>query len=347
MIKEAERYAGISHSFFEEIPTDKWTSRRTGQGSTVAPGYGPAGCSATTNPPCSSVHGPGMSYCYGCNSDINTFNSMVSKWPAPPKDQVPTNYRGNIDEANNQAGQPDDSTADGDPIGTKYWAGLYQSPEWNSWNNFFENTANACNSTTGVSQREHHLYPQKWAGIDCSAFVQRVVNAADPGVNSSIASELPNVKTTIFNLGEYAENCTTRKLEKRAYVAYYFNDAPVDAKNRTYFKAFDNEQEREEMTPKLRKGDIIRYTGPNLSHVSIVYSEKPTCASTTNAAGEEVTTCTYDIIHASGGGRADLTMIWQRRWCFLVKLWFHGIIWKLPMVHIPAPTGFGRIKLWD
>ncbi|MHB8845762.1 MAG: Ig-like domain-containing protein [Nitrospirota bacterium] len=343
MIKEAERYAGISHNIFEEVPTDKWISRQTTiTAGSIVPGYGPGGCSATTNPPCSGPHGPGMSYCYGCNSDIHTFNSMVSKWPAPPRNQVPINYRGNIDEANNQAGQPDDNTADGDPVGTKYWTGLYQTPEWNNWNDYFTNTANACDATSGVSQREHHLYPQKWAGIDCSAFVQRVVNAADPVVNLTIAGELPNVKTTIFNLGEYAESCASRELDKRAWVAYYFNDTLEAAKNRTYFKAFDTEQEREEMTPKLRKGDIVRYTGPNLSHVSIVYSEKPACTAITNNAGEEVTNCTYQVIHANGTDFLDLNgnnLKEHNEYSRKVRI--------NPNSVMPTSTGFGRIKLWD
>jgi len=121
IITESERYAGINGDPFT-LPTLMWTSRN---------GAGP------------DTHGAGMSYCFGCKNDINTFNSKVSVC-APPTTQAINNfesstpYRGNL-------GYP------GCAIGTgaQTWTGLTSSE---------------------LDSREP-FKARYWTGIDCSGFV--------------------------------------------------------------------------------------------------------------------------------------------------------------------------------
>jgi len=94
----------------------------------------------------------------------------------------------------------------------------------------------------------------------------------------------------------------------------------------------DTEDARQKMTPKLRKGDLIRYEG----HVSIVYSDKPTDDST------------YDIIHASGDEKICYSQLGQRDNCpFNRKVVVNSISKDLKSKTLTKPAGFGRIKLWD
>jgi hypothetical protein len=226
MIKEAERYAGISHNFLgigEELPKDNWVAR-TGQG----PGQ----------------HGnpAGMSYSYGGIMNINMFNqaaSGVSLWKAAPNDAYPKQpneddthyyarvlqyYRGNVNDNTggiNEAGYQNK------------WAGLkwLKNNEYKKWEEAYKsedcpgNTASD-NAVFAANVRNHPYYPLYWAGIDCAAFVQRVINAADPAVNTSITN-LTGVNTTIWDLNQYViqgetchkdnQNNVTRDQPNRAY----------------------------------------------------------------------------------------------------------------------------------
>ncbi len=354
MIDVAGRYAGQQSG----TVSDNWRSRNN---------YGPKGCKNTNPPSCVDEHGSGMSYSYGGIADIETFNSQVSLWQAAPNTAYPLldpdpatgeketltafynrilrdYYRGNIDDAD---GGIDNNTQDGDPIGTKKWAGLYAGrsntprTEYRLWEELFESAR--CDNTFLSTIRAHAYYPLHWVGIDCAAFVQRVVNAADPGVNGSII-DLPDVKTTVMNLGEYEEKCavnggvTTYDRAKRAWVEYFFTESnPVQRTYRSDIPQAEG-QNRVQKLRLLRKGDLLQYPpSSNISHVSAVYSDRPTCTNPNDS-----TTCTYEIVHAygvpsydfNGNGLAEPNE-------------FSRKVVRTRQDIGATPTGFGRIKLWD
>lgn len=144
--------------------------------------------------------------------------------------------------------------------------------------------------------------------------------------------------------GEYQNTrCVPMRFSMRfwAYVGYYFDkETLTDAKKRTYYKAFATDDDREEMTPKLRKGDLLRYPG----HVSIVHSDKPTCTTTGAGTPDEETTCAYEIIHASGIDCLDIN---RNGRCENNEPFNRKVVVNSTQLFRTIPTGFGRVKLWD
>jgi hypothetical protein len=122
------------------------------------------------------VHGPGMSYCFGCKQDIDQFNETVANCKGEEKpviearesDNSQTSYRGHVirDGAGNC------TVAD---TGGGRWAGL-DSNEHTTWK---------------VAGRplSHPFNPANWSGIDCSGLVEKAVNSGRDAVG--------NVKITI------------------------------------------------------------------------------------------------------------------------------------------------------
>lgn len=89
----------------------------------------------------------GVSYCFGCKQELETFNGAVSQFMPPDTAEVPLSfplYQGKLI----------DTVFPGivDPAGTKMWPGLRQ-----------------VELDTHAAFRGHF-----WAGIDCSGFIQRV-----------------------------------------------------------------------------------------------------------------------------------------------------------------------------
>ncbi|HEY4761643.1 MAG TPA: hypothetical protein VIH42_13765, partial [Thermoguttaceae bacterium] len=345
MINVADRYAGQQSG----TVSDNWRSRDN---------YGPKGCKTTIPPSCVDEHGPGMSYSYGGISDIETFNSQVSAWDAAPNSRYPKNptnesdaafyarvlqqqYRGNIDDTTGLM----NSNEQNGPVGTKKWAGLRAKAskkepltEYRLWEDLFESAT--CNSTFLSVIRDHAYYPLHWAGIDCAAFVQQVINAADPSTSDSI-TDPPDVKTTVMDLDEYGEKCDMKGSDraKRAWVEYFFVESnPVQ---RAYVSDIPKTEgaDRVKRLRLLQKGDLLRYPpSSNISHVSMVHSDQPTCTNPNNS-----TTCTYEIIHAYGvTPYTPINESGEEQ----VPVFSRKVIKTKQNIGV-TPSGFGRIKLWD
>jgi len=201
MIQEAERYAGIRGA---AVPTDNWVAR-TGQGNMNS-----------TNP-----HGPGMSYCYGCKDDIESFNRTVANCRAEMTEEIRARetddiigneYRGNINE-----------TCAIEPGTTKDWAGLY-SREYVMW------------AESGrISQ--HPFNPVYWAGIDCSGLVQRVIENGRKVV-SGINITIPSPPDWIGS------------------GAFFTDDTRV-----YYIQNPSSAEDRVRVQRKIHRGDLVRYNG--------------------------------------------------------------------------------------
>ena len=79
----------------------------------------------------------------------------------------------------------------------------------------------------------------------------------------------------------------------------------------------------------------MNYAG---DHVSIVYSDRPSSCTTQNGQ----TTCTYEIVHASGDHRYDFDGDGLEE-----DNEFSRKVVRTRQNIGSTPTGFGRIKLWD
>ena len=90
---------------------------------------------------------------------------------------------------------------------------------------------------------------------------------------------------------------------------------------------------------KIKKGDLVGYA----HHLSMVHSDKPTCTAGNNGQAA----CSYEIIHAYGGDRADLDNDPTTPMVFTRKVVITPNNMQTSNGAFPAPTGFGRIKLWD
>ncbi len=331
MIDRGEHYAGMRGVAGQDAPTDNWVSRVT---SNTATGLG------------AGQHGQyaGMSYSYGGIDSIELFNSSVSGRQAPAVGTTPANYRGN-------ASQLVSALVDTTTLADSHrWAGMKaDATEYNQWshetltpsqNTGYIWTTASCGAAFPQQVAEHPYYPAHWAGIDCAAFVQRIINESDPDIDTAI-TDLPgiwiDVDSLAFDLNTYRGrfSCATNQAGQkeinmpRSWVGYYFENAEA----RTRYVALPPEQEGERVR-KLRllhKGDLIQYpSSRDISHVSMVYSDRSTCVNSSAS-------CAYEIIHAYGGatykydGRHDE---------FSRKV-------TVTRQDIGTPTGFGRIKLWD
>jgi hypothetical protein len=247
----------------------------------------------------------GVSYCFGSNDDLIEYQNNVSGVTFAPT-PVPANYRGDV--------------------GGKQYAGLIRD-EWNIWDSYFINKNISCNPVppSTINQvLDHKLYPQYWAGVDCSAFIQIMANHADPNINPG--NGVPPVNPKVLNLADYAEICTANRRElKRTYSGYYFEDD----RDITKHIAFDGltTQQKEEKLKLLKKGDLIHYSG----HISMVYSERALMV------GDQAR---YQIIHAYGRQNYDFNDN---------KIIDPGEFSRKVVItrqDAANPIGFGRIKLW-
>ena len=359
MIAEAELYAGVRQPDSDEQPvTDNWISRT---------GEGPTG---TANPP--GPHGQGMSYSWDGKMNIALFNAQVAptcsknaekilygvystlkrKQLADPAIPYRTGY---IDPVTLEAGPPPPGT-DLNPtkVDMNYKGNLDDACDLVSGESYkypglkkHENDSNKQYNLTGYStgdksqivyfnllhaSRTTFLLPQYkadyWAGIDCSGLVQRAINAADklgiPGASSAVPM--------LGDSGSYGQYTKTAVNTESLGCDQCVNDY-------SYRISYDPEDAAPTLK-NIKKGDLVKYDG----HMSMIYSDRPTCLPTLNASGEEETACTYEIVHAYGGtpyqqldenGKKVGDPIFSRK------------VIKTKNNISSEPTGFGRIKLWD
>ncbi len=170
------------------------------------------------------------------------------------------------------------------------------------------------NDWAGLTQNEYNLglapfSIDYWAGIDCSGLAQRSVNNG-----RNVATGL-NITIPLPGNWIRAQDFFT---DSRVFYIVLPEDTPT------------NIQERNRRLSKLRKGDLVRYDG----HISIVYSNRPNCGTTT---------CNYEIIHAFSWECSNVNSNTCRRYP-----WFRKVgVTTNGHPGLSAPTGFGRIKLWD
>ncbi|MCK5685498.1 hypothetical protein KAJ27_15310, partial [bacterium] len=228
MIAEGERYAGEGTG---TLPTQAWIARTE------------HAQNATTE---KIAHGPGMAYCYGGKNDIGEFNSNVANCLAPERtiiegyetDGIPNNeYRGKLGSVVNGGVEIACTIGAGD----QKWAGLFKN-EYDTGQPPFLST--------------------RWAGIDCSGFVMRVVHDGRTAVADT------NVNITINRPGNWTQAV----------------NIPV-ANN-----AFDFYEDNNKAKRLLKKGDLIR--NENGGHIAMVYKNY----NNLNDARR------FEIIHAYDGG---------------------------------------------
>ena len=190
------------------------------------------------------VHGPGMSYCFGCKQDIATFNSTVAPDCEPEgrttilaregtgdadgdgvDDPI---YRGNVKNV--------DESCKVVATGGLRWAGLIDD-EHAVW-------------IAAGGKPNHPFNPTNyWSGIDCSGFVQRSVDGSRDIV-TDLSITIPRASSS-----------------QKAKV---FFTTPSQVFYQA--KVGDGTPHKKQLT-KLRKGDLVKYgTG---GHISIIYSDKP------------------------------------------------------------------------
>lgn len=173
---------------------------------------------------------------------------------------------------------------------------------------------NIVNIHTGQIVGTSTAYPQfdgtYWAGTDCSNLAQRIMLKA---------------KTALSGVTD---------------IALTFND-----QSDLWTESFRNEKiafqsplsKTSKQQKLLRRGDVIHYDG----HMTIVHQEKPSCLDKNS-----ITKCTYEIIHAYGrDGYTDEDNVnhFMRK---VVKM-PNQVIYGGNKELMPAPTGFGRVKLWE
>jgi hypothetical protein len=259
----------------------------------------------------------GVSYSYGSNDNLSQYqdaatNRTYAPYPYPTGEPYDS-YRGNV-------GQVDPG---------KQYAGL-RDTEKAIWDTQFL-TAN-CDQITN-----HKFYPQYWAGIDCSGFIQRVINAADPALNPN--NGMPPVTIwDVPNLEEYKVVClgpgaNNRDLKNRTWVSYFFDYFSDSRRATRYIVLPDSGTERERLLKLIKKGDLIRYDD---IHISMVYSER---------WGVSNKGTDYDIIHAYGSSTYfDRIM---NKYVFSREVIITGNDLPSQGGGILQPTGFGRLKLWN
>ena len=245
---------------------------------------------------------------------------------------VDASYEGNIDETAEACPSPLAATS-----GKKY-PGLINF-ELESFDKgrtgAYYQTKEADDQLTNPWPAYPRFNPSYWAGIDCSGLVQRSIEAAKSWESPlELRVTIPGFKGTpadhgidVWAVGSNQFECDGTVREERCKWGAKFIE-PKDA--RVYAIDKDN-------SDLILRGDLIRHPG----HAAMVYSEKrPECSK--DKKGQ--TTCTYEIIHASGvtpyqqlneEGKKIGQSIFSRK---VIKT-KNNIGFK--------PTEFGRINLWD
>ncbi|MDH3976818.1 MAG: hypothetical protein OEV42_21355, partial [Deltaproteobacteria bacterium] len=271
----------------------------------------------------------GVSYSFGNHMRIDEFTTYKSETVGAPLNYPICNptFENNYC-ADNEFYNYRGSLGDADP--ENMYAGLKEH-EYNRWMNSYFNLDN--NNHTTFIPDDHYFYPLHWAGIDCSGFVQRMVNAADPVTNSG--SDVPPVTVNVKNLEDYFEACDDLSCYRRnrSWNEYYFNDQ-YEA---TYNKSLVNN--RIEMLKKLKRGDVLQYRG----HIAMVYSDRVDCSGGNNV-------CDYQIIHAHGvheicsnqENLPEVNCVPDMR-----KVIIQTINSQLRSDNLINPRRMGRFMLWD
>jgi hypothetical protein len=198
--------------------------------------------------------------------------------------------------------------------GSKRYPGLFESEQKN------------------VSTSPQYSAFDYWTGIDCAGFVQRLIMAGKQLALSGLVCKIPDLTEKDVNPVNHLDDGGIKSDE--------FFAGTYGPQRTTYWADPEDGQESVKLQKKLRRGDLVEYDG----HISMIYSDRPTCVLTLNADGEEQTTCTYEIIHAYGGDtyKKIINGIEQRVFSRKVLVTPNDI-----STTISNPTGFGRIKLWD
>lgn len=274
----------------------------------------------------------GVSYSFGGNDTLEQYRNAATNFI-----HSPNNYRNILNQPVVNTVFAGDSTPVGNPVshyneyrgdlGTidsgRQFTGLF-SPEEGIWLNYFSNLNNCIQAVDDPVIRDHHFYPQHWAGIDCSGFVQRVINSADP----IISSQAPNIDIIIKvdNLNEYNEYCVggTKLRRKRTFVMYYFDWFA----NRRVTKYVPEMNSNSDTWKLLKKGDLLRYVSNTGSHITIMHSDR---WGESKFITNGFPNMRYDVIHAFGTNTYHAE--------FSRKVMITGNDFR-------NPIGFGRIKLW-
>ena len=270
--------------------------------------------------------GAGVSYCFGGKQDIGNYNSTVTSCVTPGGSTLTgfTIYtqdtNGNVTSSTISLvnpGTPSNAAVDNTYKGnindtgctyteTLNYPGLYASEHRSlyygdgaHYRDYNEATDELSNPWPTNAFPQFNMDPANpyWSGIDCSGLVQWAVKngkAVAPGLNITI----PSPPTWQSSQDLFTDNNYNN-------VLYLANPSDPD--------------ESTKVQKKLKKGDLVRYSG----HISIVYSDR---------WGESTFNTDYDIIHAFGWDEYNDE--------FSRKVIITGN-------DITAPTGFGRIKLWN
>ena len=254
----------------------------------------------------------GISYSFGSNDSRQEYRDVATSEtfaPSPyPNSEAPTEYPTTPPSMQYHDYRGDVGTIDSE----KQYAGLI-SGEFINW---IQNHYSSCDCN--CDEKDHHFFPQHWAGVDCSGFAMRIINAADPTITQN--NGVPPININVPNIAEAKYECNggVRSYSNRLQVGDFFVSNHV--KNIDLPGIGDDERTR--FLKLLKKGDLMHYDG----HISIVYSDRTTDAGY------------YEIIHAYG----------------ITPYVFPGTTKRLfsrkVMVtreNIGIPTGFGRIKLWN
>ncbi len=159
------------------------------------------------------------------------------------------------------------------------------------------------------------FWPTYWSGVDCSGFIQRLMMAGKTVYAISLGLNI-DVSALVFN---HTTDTVTGEIAANGFII----------PNRSFSIGVDD-------VDKIRRGDIIQYTGSVGRHVSMVHSNRPDSVSA------------YDIVHASGDDKLCYAQAGQPSNCpFNRKVVVNSINNSLQSDTLKNPTGFGRIKLWD
>jgi hypothetical protein len=174
-----------------------------------------------------------------------------------------------------------------------------------------------------------------WAGIDCSGLVWRAGDAAKYTLQGMInVSSLARDSCRFFYDNTTCENHRRQNNPVPLHITY--------TPSGLTYNFGDEDGRTNEALKKIHKGDWVSYQ----HHISIVHSDRArSCV--TNDDGH--TTCTYEIVHASGSDelcyKAENS---KTKDCYFNrKVTVNSINKELQSKTLKNPTGFGRTKLWD
>ena len=353
VIIEAERYAGKKYAFLDEVPTSNWYGRNNEgpKDDPLMPGYASRG----------------MSYSYGGKMSVEQFNNTVApsaacQAPVAPRIQtyhqdpnnpsraiyyqtlaraavknnahtIDTDYKGDLQIINDNTGLPLCITGSGRNY-YKY-AGLKRhekkSSEPHNIIGYYDESTDQLVPVLDIpymtTNALTYYRPEYWAGIDCSGLVQRSITRANkleiPGVISEV-KDLGDIGTCSVD-DQDCKPCGDPAIWSQSYMPRYARSIGDVAG-----------QVNTSVTKRARKGDVVIYA----HHIALMYSDRPTC--TTDKKGQ--TTCTYEIIHASGSTCLDMDGNGE---CDDGEPFNRKVVVNSTQFFRTTPTGFGRIKLWD